>query len=160
MSLGSLQLNYSDDVSDFMRICAERVFALGNVEPSLSYATRQGAVNVHVCSDSKHLAAFFRTILKRDPKRFYRLSRAFDRAHPGSASSAPGWTLTRFSGHVYFSLRLASEIYVYKVPAHLRTKLIDMAFAYDCYLDCSVVAENANTEQHKMPLQLAVELMS
>ena len=103
---------------------------------------------------------FSELFLSEIRKRFYRLSRAFDRAHPGSASSAPGWTLTRFSGHVYFSLRLASEIYVYRVPAHLRTKLIDMAFAYDCYLDCSVVAESANTEQHKMPLQLAVELMS
>ena len=78
MSLGSLQLDRSSDVSDFMQICAERVFALEDVGPALSYPTRQGLISVFVCADSEHLAEFFKAILIGDPKRFYRLSRVFD----------------------------------------------------------------------------------
>ena len=160
MSLGSLQLDRSSDVSNFMQICAERVFALEDLRPALSYPTRQGLISVFVCADSEHLAEFFKAILISDPKRFYRLSRVFDQVHPGVASHAPGWTLTRFSGHGYFSLRLSNDIFVYRVPTHLRQKLIELAFAQGCYLDCSAVGKDVGSPQHKMPLRLALELVS
>ena len=68
MSLGSLQLDRSSDVSDFMQICAERVFALEDLGPALSYPTRQGLISVFVCADSEHLAEFFSSHSNKRPQ--------------------------------------------------------------------------------------------
>ena len=141
-----------------MQTCAELVFFTGDDPPTLTYDTRNGAVKVYACADSRHLSGYFRSILQHDAERFYRLSRAFERAQPALGAGGTGWALTRFSGQAYLSLRLADEIFVYKVPPQLREELIAAAVAQHCYLDCSVVTSNAAAAQNLMPLQLAVEL--
>lgn len=158
MSLDDVQFKFSSRASAFMQTCAERVFAMGDDQPTLTYDTRSGGVKVYACAESRHLSGYFRSILHQDAKRFYRLSRAFERAQPALGAGGQGWALTRFSGQGYLSLRLADEIFVFKVPPQLRDELIAGAVAQHCYLDCSVVTSNAAAAQNRMPLQLAVEL--
>ena len=57
-------------------------------------------------------------------------------------------------------MTISYDNFVYRVPTHLRQKLTELAFAQGCYLDCSAVGKDVGSPQHKMPLRLALELVS
>lgn len=150
----------SVSTADFMRECANKFFQLNSERAALAYPTRRGLISVYACSASDYLVVYFRSIFEQDPERFFRLSREFSRAQKGLGSGSPGWAVTRFSGQLFFSLRCANDISVYKVPLHLREPLIALGLSQQRYLDCSFVANGLAIADHQMPQELAVELAS
>lgn len=118
-----------DAGDDFLQLPVGRI-------PDFESVCCGAVMRVYVYDAQPTALMFFQKILKREPRRFAALNRAFYDAQIGLHHS--GWAVAVFVGSVYLSLAMHDEIFVRRVPTNLTADAISVAERFNCYFECAV----------------------